>query len=323
VKASAEGAGERLFLLGVPDSDHGAVDGVFLYTMDANTGVVQRQNLPKLGIGDPLQFFDVTGGRLVYYGINGTTFSIDTDLRGPPIRLGPSLTFVPSATDGRVWLEGPIRASSDPDRYIPIKEVTVDGNVVIAGRSTRPPCPGPGIAAAVRQAVLCQAPPNMIASDPRTGRRIGRVPGSIPLATGGDLVASCTNPCPKLVVSDPVAGKTLRIDPQPGFEWQTGYEGAFSPDGTRVAVPVKPTKSRPGPREHTMRVAIVNLQDRSARLIHGSEIREGGALDFSSSGESLFFETPEGDVMEYRPGERSLHSIGSAGRITVYDLVAS
>jgi hypothetical protein len=315
-------ANQRLFLLGVPDSDHGAVDGVFLYTMDADTGVLQRQHLPKLGIGDPLQYFDVTGGRLVYYGINGTTFSIDTDLRGPPIRLGPSLTFVPSATDGRVWLVGPIRASSDPDRYLPIKEVTVDGKVVVTGRATNPPCVG-GISAAVRSAVLCPAPPDMIAVDARTGRRIGRAPGSTPLATGGDLVASCTNPCPKLVVSDPVAGKTVRIDPRPGFEWHTGYEGAFSPDGRLVAVPIKPAESTRGPRENTMRVAIVDLQNRSAQLIHGSEIREGGALDFSSSGDSLFFETPDGDVMDYRPGDRSLHSIGSAGRITVYDLVAS
>jgi hypothetical protein len=204
-------------------------DGVFLCTMDSVTGVLERQNLPKLGIGDPLQFFDVTGGRLVYYGINGTAFSIDTDLGGPPHRLGHSLTFVPSTTDGRVWLEGPIRASPDPDRYIPIKEVTVDGKVVVDGRSTRPSC-GPGIVAAVRRAVLCQAqPPGMIAADPRTGRRIGRVPGTFPLATGGDLVASCGEPCPRLWVSDPVAGKTVRIDPRPGFRWRPDMRGRSRP----------------------------------------------------------------------------------------------
>jgi hypothetical protein len=93
---------ESLFMLGVPRSDHGAVDGVFLYTMEVSTGELIRRDLPRLGIGDPPRFLDVTGGRLAYYGENGTTFSIDLGLTEPPKRLGPSLYFIPSVTPGRV-----------------------------------------------------------------------------------------------------------------------------------------------------------------------------------------------------------------------------
>jgi hypothetical protein len=85
---------------------------------------------------------------------------------------------------------------------------------------------------------------------------------------------------------------------------EAGYEGTFSPNGALIAVPVEPTGPTPGARQKTLRVAIVDLHDRSADLIPGSEIRQGGALDFSSSGESLFFEAPDGTVMEYRPTAR-------------------
>lgn len=323
--AKSTASSERIFMLGAPKSDRGAVNGVLLYTMETATGRLERRQLPRLGIGDPLHFLDVTGNRLVYFGVNGTTFSIDLDLSGAPLRLGPSLYFIPSATDGRAWLQEGPRTSPHPKRYLRLREVTVDGDVVVNGRSTNPPCPGPGIVAAVRDAVLCQGEhAGLIAASPRTGRGIAAIPGrAFPLATGGDLVATCGEPCPQLYVSDPVARTRFRIEPRQSFSWEAGYRGAFSPGGSLLAVPVRPTRPPDDGRQSTRRVAIVDLRDRAAHVVPGSRMRQGGPLAFSSSGESVFFVTPDGEVMDYRVADESLETIGSVAEIDVYDLAAS
>jgi hypothetical protein len=320
---AAPTVGDRIFMLGVPRSDRGTVDGVFLYTMDTATGKLVRQDLPHLGIGDPLHFLDVSGSRLVYFGDNGTTFAIDLALEEPPVRLGPSLYFVPSTTDGRVWLQGGPRSSPHPARYLSLKEVTVDGRVVVDGRSTNPPCPGPGVLAAVAEAVLCQSRGGLIAANPRTGRAIGGIPGSsFPLATGGDLVASCGEPCPQLYISDPAAGTRFRLEPRPSFTWEAGYSGAFSPNAQLLAVPVVPSTPVPDTRDGTRRVALVDVSERSVEVIHGSRIRQGGRLAFSSAGDRLLFITPGRRVMAYDVGSGRLKTVGSSRRIDVYDLTA-
>jgi hypothetical protein len=304
-------AGEELFMLGVPDTDHGPVNGVFLYTMDAETGTLVQRDLPKLGIGDPPRFLDVTGGRLAYFGTYGTTFSIDLDLREPPKLLGRSLYFVPSATDGRVWLRG--KAS--------VHEVTVDGDVIAGGPMPRPPCGW--LEGAVQKAIICQARKSgMVAVSPRTGRTTGRIPDtSFPIAIGKRLVASCDEPCPRLQLTDPVAHVAFSIRPRGPFTWQAGYDGAFSPDDTLVAVPVRPRRT-PAGHPNARQVAIVDLAARSASLVPGGRLRIDGPLAFSSSGD-LYFVAPNGEVMRYEPASRDLSSVGSAARIRVYDLTAS
>lgn len=305
--------GDRLFVLGVPRSDHGTVNGVFLYTLDTDAGVLVKRNLPKLGIGDPEVFLDVTGGRLAYFGTYGATYSIDLELTETPKLLGGSRYFVPSGTAGRVWLRGGRT----------VHEVSVaDGYVTAAADLPYPPCSW--LVGAVKGALLCQARMDgMIAVNPRTDRTIARIPRtSFPLAVGERLVASCGEPCPRLRVTDPVAGHAFWIDPKPSFRWQAGYDGAFSPDGSLVAVPVAPKRRPVAGHPNALRVAIVDLASRSASPLADSQLRVDGPLAFSSTGD-LYFVAPDGDVMRYEPATQSLTRIGSAGRIRVYDLTVS
>ena len=323
--AATTPSGERLFLFGYPKADPGAVDAVHLYTLDPGQERPVRRDLPKLGIGDPLEVIHATEGRLVYYGSHGTTFSIDVALSETPRRLGASLYFVPSATPGRVWLRSTPRSNPQPARRIGIREVGVDGRTFVDGEMTRPPCRGAWIVAAVRRAVLCQvgSPAGMVAASPRTGKRLGQVRGAtFPLATGGDLVAACGEPCPRLQVRDPIAKTGFALPHGPAFRWEAGYEGAFTPDQSLLAVPVRRAEAHRY-RDNGRAIALVDVGAREAHLIDGSTIRRGAPVTFSSTGETLFWVDEEGAVTEYRPAEGRLRVIGSAARIRVLDLASS
>jgi hypothetical protein len=253
----------RLFFYGYPKSDRGTVNGTFLYSMDLPGGNLHREQLRTLGIGDPIEFIDFTGGRLVYFGAGGRTYSIDPRLSSRPRSLGRSLYFVASGSDGRVWLQ------RQPGDHRTRKSTTVDevevgnGRVVTRGRLTKPPCPGPTVVAAAVGALLCQTGGPMIATDPSSGKVLMKVP-DFPLATGGDLVAACGEPCPRLVVASPSTGEKIRIEARSSFRWAAGYDGDFSPDLSTVAVPVRPAGTRP--RSRVRELALVNLQYGSTHL---------------------------------------------------------
>ncbi len=321
VDRSTEPPAGHLFFYGYPKSDHGTVNGTFLYTMDLPGGGLHRERLQTLGIGDPIDFIDFTGDRLVYFGTSGTTYSIDPQLSSKPRSLGRSFYFVASGTEGRVWLQR--RPGNDRAKNATaVDEVRVgNGRVVTRGRLTKPPCPGPTVAAAARGALLCQTGGPMIATDPASGRILMKMPG-FPLATGGDLVAACGEPCPRLVVASPSTGEKTRVKPRPSFRWAAGYDGDLSPDGSTVAVPVKPADA--GPRSRIRELALVNLQYGSTHLPPEGAMGIESGPTFSASGEFVYYVAHNGAVMAQRADapESPPIEVGSASRINVLDLAA-
>jgi len=318
---SAEPLAGRLFFYGYPKSDHGTVNGTFLYSMDLPDGDLRREHLRTLGIGDPIDFIDLTGGHLVYFGAGGRTYSIDPRLSSKPRSLGRSLYFVASGTEGRVWLQR--RPGEDQTmNATAVDEVRAgNGRVVTRGGLTKPPCPGPTVVAAARGALLCQTGGQMIATDPSSGKVLMKVP-DFPLATGGDLVAACGEPCPKLVVASPSTGEKIRIEPRSSFHWAAGYDGDFSPDLSTVAVPVRPAGARP--RSRVRELALVNLQYGSTHLPPQGAMGIESGPTFSASGEFVYYVARNGAVMAQRadaPDSPPIR-IGSAGRINVLDLAA-
>ena len=110
----------------------------------------------------------VTGGHIVFSAVikgSTTVFSLPLSLDRRPTRLGTAHMFVPSATDGRVWLAG-----TDCDRtgMVGVREVSVDGEVTFeSGRRV----PGNWVAAAVADGLVVSRKRELYVWDPVTGRR--------------------------------------------------------------------------------------------------------------------------------------------------------
>jgi hypothetical protein len=291
---------------------------VGIYEVDRPAGRARRLDLGPLGIGDYLKFIDVTAGHLVFVGPGGATYSVATDLTGEPRRLGASWYFVPSSSPGRVWLMYLDADSPATERDLSGgEEVSVDGQVIQPG-GARPPCDGPTTVAAAGHTLLCQDPGQLVAFDARSGKVVDRVPGPFPLAAGGGLVASCGEPCPRLLLTEPTLGFHRELDPGQGFRWIAGYEGAFNPDASELAVPVELEGSGGGmPRG----IALIDVESGAARLIDGASTYADGPMDFSSDG-WLYFITRDGALMAYRSGQSEARRVAALPDVTALDLAA-
>ena len=311
----------RVFVLGYPKHGAGDVKRVGIYQVTLPGGQVQRVPLGQLALGDYMKFIDVTGGHLVFLGPGGATYAVPTaHLSERPRRLGASWYFIPSTSPGRVWLTKlDTRSPATRRDLLGAQEVSVDGRVVTRGRS-RPPCAGPTIVAAAWRTLLCQDRDELIAFDPQTGAVVDRLPGPFPLAAGGGLVASCGEPCPHLLVSDPAAGTRTALDHGAGWHWTAGYDGAFSDDGRLLAVPVEP-HGTPDHGGMPRAVALVDLDTGAGHLIDGASTYADGPLDFAADGR-LFLTTREGDLLAYAPGDASAQRVAHLPDVVVLDLAA-
>ena len=236
--------------------------------------------------GDPPMRVLRTGGRLVYHGAAGVR-AIDLALKEPPERLGATGYFIPSATDGRVWLMFLDKHERDLAR---VAEVTVDGRVTTRGG--KPPCRGVSVLRATAEALLCQDDASrQLAFDPETGRVLRRLPGPFPLDTHGSRVAWCAERCPELHLTDVAGGSDTEVEPGPGFRFEETYEGAFSPDGSLLAAPVRTCGGR--------RVALVDVDAGTARVIAGPRLAGYRNLAWSSSGRRLYYNAGRGRIAAY------------------------
>ena len=184
---------------------------------------------------------------------------LDPGRRAPARSLGASWFFLPAAAAGRVWLALLDPRSPDTVRALRgVREVTVDGRVIV-GRSARPPRP-PLVALAT--GLVLQAE-RLELWDPVTGRIVRRLPGVFPVAGRGSLLVSCSPGCPALFVTDTRgAAGTREIKPGAAFHFVESYGGAFSPDGSAIAVAAATPDGQ-------SRVAVVDLRDGVARLVAG------------------------------------------------------
>jgi hypothetical protein len=289
--------------------------------IDLASGESTTVSLPQLAPGDPPFHLVQTGGRLVFYG-GSHTYALDLDLEGPPLELGESWYFVPSGRDGRVWLTTLDPASPETVRDLKaVREVTVDGEVTVP-ESGRPPSRGPTIVAAVTDGLLFQEDDELRLWHPRTGEVTMRLPGPFPAATHRTLVAWCGQGCPKLHVTDVATGKDLAVSSEDSFRFEETYEGAFSPDGTLLAVPVV---TSPGTHleGHRHQVGIVDARAGTAHLVEGSDLADDyPAIAWSRSGEWLFFSAGAGRIMAYRLGSKKASVVPVRAPASFIDMAA-
>jgi hypothetical protein len=260
--------------------------------IDLESGNSRPLALPEFASGDAQFKLERTGEKLVFRGTSGTeagAYAIDQDLRGEPLLLGESWYFVPSATDGRVWL-----TILDPDSPATVRglkavrEVTVDGEVTFEG--TGPP-PGDNLVGAVSQGLLIQKD-GLQVWDPRADRIVSRLDGVFPVDTYGDVVAWCDSRCPELHVTDVATGEDTVIDAPEGLRFEETYNGAFAPDGGMLAVPVRVGES--------MRVALVDIATSSVHLVPSSTLSHYQLMSWTPSGEWLVFDTGDGHLTAYQ-----------------------
>lgn len=227
-----------------------------LTVIDPEAGGAREVLVSVLAAGDRLFRLVETGGRLVFQGAKcgepGTAcdqhgaYSLAPGLEEPASFLGGSSFFVPSATDGRLWLAiwdpyAP-RADTHPELKA-VREVTVDGEVMMEG-AARPP--GFNLVAALKRGLVFQDD-DLQLWDPETGDVVMRFGGVFPVASRGNVLAWCDYGCAEIHLTDVGSSHETIALPGVGFAFEETYDGRFSPDGSLIAVPwsgmIRPTGS--------------------------------------------------------------------------------
>lgn len=284
-----------------------------LAVVDPASGTLRLLELPTAG-GDWLDRLHRTGDRFVWQGPGGT-YAIDADLRGPFQRIS-RWAFLPSARDGRVWFI--VGDQTRRGRPLSAIEMTVRGEVKRRLNLGRP-CRGP-IVQALASTFVCQEDRSLLAFDLATGKTLSRVAGLFPFAADGTILVSCGRRCDAVRLTDIRTGRQASVEPPAPYRPVVGYDGAFSPDGRLVAVPVAPrgvagTSGR-------LRVALVDVRHATAQVIPGSRLAaDYRKLAWSSSGE-LFFATGGGRLMRYRPGAARAEPLSVKLPAPVLDIAA-
>lgn len=267
------------------------VAGIALRAIDLETGESRKLEVSDFNPGDA-QFSLIQTGTGFVFRCGPGVCVLDNDLQGEASVLGKAWCLSPSATEGQVWLA--ILDPDSPDTVRSMKsvqEMTLDGQVLM--ESELPPdrwhCP----VGAVNQAVLFQEGDDLVVWDAEAREVVYRLPGPFPADTHGDLVAWCDQNCKGgLHLTDIGSGEDVVIEADQSFRFEETYDGAFSPDGSLLALPVAADNSF-----HARQVAVINVQEGTARLIENLIIH--GPMAWASSGNRLFIDVGEGKIAVY------------------------
>jgi hypothetical protein len=290
----------RLFLAG---------DGE-LWVVDVAGASVRHRRLPQLSPGDPPYRIVRRGDKLVLWSYQTLTLDPSSTAAQPRTLVRDSWFFIPSAAPDRIWVGIPDPNSPATERRLAaVREVAVDGRVTV--RDVRPP-EGRRPVAATSSGLVFQSPgggPGRLELwNPLTGKVFRRLPGDYPVASHGDLLAWCRQPCERLHVTNVTTGKEIQVRSPAGTFGFEGYSGVFSPDGKLIAVPV-----RSGPRRATQdprwQLALVDVGAGTATLVKGATAHGYVFLDWSPSAKTVFMSSgdrfKERKIVEYRFGAAS------------------
>jgi len=270
---------------------------------DPRTGATWARRLPGgtfchgplLSIGDRVV---VSGWR----GRHPIALSLPLDLTGRPRSLGPAETITASSTPGRVWLghwarprtwtnTGRVRGS--------LREVDAAGRPV--ARIALRVRPWGGLEAAVDDGFLFDAQRGL--SLQRRGSATRTFRDAWLVATGGSRLAWCRGGCRRLRIWSPDGERAL--DLPAGIRPSPGWRAAFSPDGSRLAAPVR-SRGRD-------RVAVTDLTSGTWRLVPG-RLTGYRSVAWSPSGRWLYFTGAHDRVLAWsggRPVRLPIHTGGA------------
>lgn len=282
----------------------GNIGDCSLTIIDLDAGTARILALPELALGDS-QFRIVRSGRKLVFrgstsqstGSDVAAFALDLDLEEPPQNIGESWYLVPSATEGRIWLAILDPESPGSERALEgVREVTVEGEVTV------PDIPLPvgrwsTLVGAAQEALVFQGDEGLEVWDPFKRNVVMRLPGSFLADAHGSVIAWCDVGCKEFNITDVTTSESLVVPPGEGFSFiETNY-GAFSPDGSLLAVPVVTDATG------RTQLALVDVDQGTASVIKGSELDSAyGSITWSSSGNWIFFNAGNHKVMTYQTG---------------------
>jgi hypothetical protein len=257
--------------------------------IDVASGRRTVRRVPSVAACGPQSY--VSGGNVIFGGVRASrtvVFSSSVSLDRPPKRLGRAHAFVPSATDGRVWLAG---VDCNRRAMIGVREVTVDGRTTFAsGRRV----PRGWLAGAVEGGLVIERRRTVTVWDPRargTGRRLPLE--AVADIQGNKLLGCRRSRCRELLVLDAATAGEVRVRSMHRHKLDRG--GRFSPDGSLLAAPAV--------ADGRWSVALVNTRDGTTRIIPGSQTgRTYPAPRWAASSGWLFFRAGGMRVKAYRPG---------------------
>jgi hypothetical protein len=279
----------RLFLAGSGE----------MWIVDVETQRVRHLDVPQLSPGDPPYRIVNREGGIVLWGY--TTYVLDKGGTLPPRTLAKdSLLFIPSVQPDRVWAV----FGDDTSTVRAVREVDVNGDVTVP--DVRVPPSKPPLAAAGNGLVLLGADHSLEVWNPSTGVVLQRVPGPFPVASFGNSLAWCGDPCETLHVTDVATGQDVNVTLPPGAQEFMGANGAFSPDGKTLAVAVRTNQNATSP---TWQLALVDVASRSAVTVDGTTTSGYVFIDWAPSGGDVFMTGGErfGErvIFQYRVGSAS------------------
>jgi len=284
----------RLFLAG---------DGQ-IWIVDTHTDSVRHLDLPELSPGDPPFRIERRGDKLVLWGGYRTYVLDPADDSALKVLVRDSWIFIPSAVPDRVWVGVVDPKSGGARRLAAVREVAIDGRVTVP--DTRPP-DGRWPVAAVQEGLVFQVPDEdtLEVWDPHSGEVIRRLPGGFPLAWQGHRLAWCDAQCEEAHITDFSSGADRVIPLPQGIFHFKGYQGAFSPDGSVLAL-IGMTDEKYARAD--LQLMLVDVETGDAEAVPGTVVQPYyNFVDWSPSGDSVFITGGERfeqrRLIEYRPDE--------------------
>jgi hypothetical protein len=275
---------------------------------DPRTGETRERELaggtlchgPVLAVADRVLLGGTRRGRPVM-------LSLPLDLSGPGRALGPADTFVPSSSRGRVWL-GRWTPEGHRTASISFREVAPDGQAtgrVLGGRHPR----WSVIEAAVGDGFLVRDDDGL-----RLWPAGPRMPSGWLLAADGTRFAWCREDedCRRPVVGSPAGMRSL--DPPRGIRPDVRGQASFSPDGRRLALPVRTPLG--------VRVAVVELGDGRWQVLRGARLAGYRATAWSPSGRRLYFTGSRHRIVAWQGGRPEPLPIRTGGMVMSIATVA-
>jgi hypothetical protein len=284
---------EQLFLAGDGEA----------WVVDPASGTSRHLSMPELPPGDAPHRVARRDGAIVAWAYQTLVLRPDAGFAFD-VLVPDSLIFIPSSEPDRVWV-GIVDESQDDARLTAVREVSVDGRVTVP--DTRPP-EGRWPVAAVDGNLVFQGDDELLVWDPSTGREVDRLPGQLPVAWDGSLLAWCDGACRSLNMKDLDTGETLTIEPPAGTTGFEALRGTFSPDRRTLAVAVCLGHGEDADRQ----LALIDVRSGRITLVDGATVPTPYVfIDWAPSGESVFITGGQNagprQIVQYRIGDDTAH----------------
>jgi hypothetical protein len=268
-------------------------------------GRARHVKLPELSPGDPPYRIVRRGERLVAWGYE--TYLLDPELESQPqVLINDSLFFIPSSRDDRVWVGIP-DSDSQEGGLEAVREVSVNGQVTVP--DVRPP-DGKWPERSLDDGLVFTEEGQKIVWDPVTEDVVFRFEAGDLGPTHGNLIAWCNASCESVNITDVATGSQRTVEPPPGFAAFDVWAGMFSTDGTTLALPVRRDVRDIDDAGSEVQLGLVDVTDGTARVVEGSNVRDGyNFVAWTSSGEHVFFtggvRFEDRSIVVYRMGDES------------------